>query len=115
MMNLLELNLRAVGAGLLRLKSLAGEVRSPHGKRRIEPWMQTELVSNVALLPAIATNFAVEVRLALAGLTPARPHGFDQRYLVLLGWGFLAPLVWGFSARRLPVLLDWNAKIPCNR
>lgn len=72
---------------------------------RIEPWMQTVLVSNAAMLIAIAVNFAIGVHLALQGVTPARPHGFDQRYLVLLGWGFLAPLVWGFSARWLPVFL----------
>lgn len=87
----------------------AGEEAGPKAKARsragMEPWMQTVLVSNAAMLIAIALNFAIEVRLALAGLTPARPHGFDQRYLVLLGWGFLAPLVWGFSARWLPIFL----------
>ncbi len=75
------------------------------GKARIEPWMQTVLVSNAALFLAIAINFATEIWLALEGATPALPHDFDQRYLVLLGWGFLAPLVWGFSARWLPIFL----------
>ncbi len=88
-----------------KLPEHAGEKLAPKAKPRIEPWMQTVLVSNAALFLAIAINFAIEVRLALAGLTPARPHGFDQRYLVLLGWGFLAPLVWGFSARWLPIFL----------
>jgi uncharacterized protein involved in response to NO len=74
-------------------------------KPRVEPWMQTVLVSNAALFVAIAINFVLGVRLAIAGLTPAIPHGFDQRYLVLLGWGFLAPLVWGFSARWLTIFL----------
>ena len=74
-------------------------------KPRIEPWMRTVLVSNAALFLAIAINCGISVRLAIEGLTPALPHGFDQRYLVLLGWGFLAPLVWGFSARWLPVFL----------
>lgn len=72
---------------------------------RIEPWMRTVLVANAALFLAIAINFVIGVRLALAGVTPAIPHSFDQRYLVLLGWGFLAPLVWGFSARWLPIFL----------
>ena len=29
----------------------------------------------------------------------------SQRYLVILGWGFLAPTVWGFCARWLPTFL----------
>jgi uncharacterized protein involved in response to NO len=74
-------------------------------RARIEPWMQTVLVSNAALLLALGINLAESVRLALAGTAPAIPHSLDQSFLVLLGWGFLAPLVWGFSARWLPVFL----------
>jgi uncharacterized protein involved in response to NO len=88
-----------------KLPEQADDKLARKAKARIEPWMQTVLVSNAALFLAIAINCAIEVRLAHAGLTPARPHGFDQRYLVLLGWGFLAPLVWGFSARWLPIFL----------
>jgi hypothetical protein len=33
------------------------------------------------------------------------PHALDQKYLVLMGWGFLVPVVWGFSARWLPAFL----------
>jgi uncharacterized protein involved in response to NO len=91
-----------------KLPERTGDTVAPKAKARIEPWMQTVLVSNAALLVAIAMNFVIEVRLALAGLTPARSHDFDQRYLVLLGWGFLAPLVWGFSARWLPIFLGVN-------
>ncbi|MGB6868071.1 MAG: hypothetical protein WBD93_00540 [Acidobacteriaceae bacterium] len=78
---------------------------APRLKPRIEPWMQTVLVSNVGLFLAIAINFGIGIHLAIQGVTPARPHGFDQHYLVLLAWGFLAPLVWGFSARWLPTFL----------
>lgn len=74
-------------------------------RSRIEPWMQTVLISNAGLFLAVAINLIIEVRLALAGVTPAIPQAFDQRYLVLLGWGFLAPLIWGFSARWLPIFL----------
>ena len=88
-----------------KLPKHAAEKIAPKPKNRIEPWMQSVLVANAALFFAIAINFAIEVRLALAGLNPARPRGFDQRYLVLLGWGFLVPLIWGFSARWLPIFL----------
>ncbi len=74
-------------------------------KAQIEPWMQTVLMSNFAMLLALALNFAIGVQQATHGPSPARPHGFDDRYLVLLGWGFLAPLVWGFSARWVPIFL----------
>lgn len=74
-------------------------------RAKIEPWMQTVLVSNFAMFLALALNFAIGVQQAMYGSTPARPHGFDERYLVLLGWGFLAPLVWGFSARWVPIFL----------
>jgi uncharacterized protein involved in response to NO len=45
------------------------------------------------------------VYLAQRGASPALPHGFDQKYLALIGWGFLVPFVWGFSAKWLPVFL----------
>lgn len=88
-----------------RLPARSGDAPATLAKPRIEAWMQSVLFSNAALFLAIAINFAIEIRLALAGVTPARPHDFDQRYLVLLGWGFLAPLIWGFSARWLSIFL----------
>jgi hypothetical protein len=45
------------------------------------------------------------VFLAWRGFSPALPHSFDQRFLVLETWGFLVPFVWGFSAKWLPVFL----------
>ena len=42
-----------------------------------------------------------ELRLAMQGEMRSFPHNLDQRYLVLLGWGFMVPIVWGFSARWL--------------
>lgn len=74
-------------------------------KAKIEPWMQTVLVSNFCLFLALVLGFADGVQQAMYGTTPARPHAFDERYLVLLAWGFLAPLAWGFSARWVPIFL----------
>jgi uncharacterized protein involved in response to NO len=36
---------------------------------------------------------------------PMFPFDFNQRYLVLITWGFVVPFVWGFSTRWLPPLL----------
>lgn len=83
----------------------AGPARKPARKPGIEPWMRAVLISSIALFLAIAINLVTSVQLALHGASPAISHVFDQRYLVLLGWGFLAPMIWGFSARWLPSFL----------
>ncbi|MGA7524658.1 MAG: hypothetical protein WBW84_19575 [Acidobacteriaceae bacterium] len=88
-----------------KLPEAVGATTARRPRARMEPWMQSVLVSNAALFLAIAINFGIGVRLAIQGISPARPHNFDHKYLVLLAWGFLAPLVWGFSARWLPTFL----------
>ena len=74
-------------------------------KKGMEAWMIAVLLSTAALSAAVIFNFVECLRLALWGATPSFPHVLDQKYLVLLGWGFLAPVVWGFSARWLPAFL----------
>lgn len=74
-------------------------------KKGMEPWMISVLLSTAALTAAVIFNFVECVRLAMLSATPSFPHLLDQKYLVLLGWGFLAPVVWGFSARWLPSFL----------
>jgi hypothetical protein len=78
-------------------------------KKGMEPWMVSVLLSTAGLTAAVIFNFVECLRLALHGVTPSFPHALDQRYLVLLGWGFLAPVVWGFSARWLPAFLSIGA------
>ena len=74
-------------------------------KQRMELWMVSVLLGTTGLAAAVILNFVECVRLAIAGFSPSFPHGLDQKYLVLLGWGFLVPVVWGFSARWLPAFL----------
>ena len=74
-------------------------------KPKAELWMISVLVGTAGLTASILFNFVECVRLAAAGAAPNFPHGLDQRYLVLLAWGFLVPFVWGFSARWLPAFL----------
>jgi hypothetical protein len=78
---------------------------SEKAKPRMELWMISVLVGTAGLTAAVIFNFVECVRLAVAGVTPSFPHALDQKYLVLLGWGFLVPVVWGFSARWLPAFL----------
>ena len=74
-------------------------------KQRMEMWMISVLLGTAGLAATVIFNFVECVRLAIAGVSPSFPHDLDQRYLVLLAWGFLVPVVWGFSARWLPVFL----------
>jgi len=74
-------------------------------KSTIEPWMGSVLLGTAGLTAAVIFNFAECLRLALHGTLLSFPHTLDQRYLVLLAWGFVVPVVWGFSARWLPAFL----------
>lgn len=76
-----------------------------HAKPRMELWMVSVLLSTAGLAAMVIFNFVECLHLAVQGGLLSFPHALDQRYLVILGWGFLVPVVWGFSARWLPTFL----------
>lgn len=75
------------------------------GKGGMEPWAWVVLTATLGFLAALVVNLVGSISVALNGQNPAFPHQFDQRYLALLGWGFLVPYVWGFSAKWMRVFL----------
>jgi len=72
---------------------------------RMEVWMISVMVGTAGLVASVIFNLIECVQLAIQGSLRSFPHALDQKYLVLLGWGFLVPFVWGFSARWLPTFL----------
>ncbi len=105
-----------VSAGLelvavLLFISAASHHKLPEGDERrpkrssMELWMVSVLLGTVGLATAVIFNFVECLQLAIYGDLRSFPHALDQKYLVLLGWGFLVPVVWGFSARWLPAFL----------
>jgi len=70
-----------------------------------ESWIFVVIVATLGLLASLALNLGASIQLALNGSSPAFPHEFDQRYLIVSAWGFLVPMVWGFSSRWLPVFM----------
>ncbi len=75
------------------------------GKNRLDPWIWVVISASMGLMLTLIANLAACFYLALHGASAALPHGLDQRYLVLVTWGFLVPFVWGFSSRWMPVFL----------
>jgi uncharacterized protein involved in response to NO len=76
------------------------------GKRaRMELWMVAVLLGTAGLTASIVFNFVECLKLAANGTNAAFPFAVDQRFLILIAWGFLVPTVWGFSARWLPTFL----------
>ena len=62
-------------------------------KTGMEMWMVSVMLGTVGLAATVVFNSVECVRLALNGTERAFPHALDQRFLVLLAWGFLAPMV----------------------
>jgi hypothetical protein len=88
-----------------RADAAPGSGAKTSSRRPMESWMISVLLGTAGLTAAVVFNFIECIRLAVLGMSPSFPHTLDQRYLVILGWGFLVPVVWGFSARWLPSFL----------
>jgi hypothetical protein len=84
---------------------LPEQMEGKHAKTSMELWMVSVLLGTAGLAAAVIFNFVECLNLAIHGMQLSFPHALDQKYLVLLGWGFLVPVVWGFSARWLPAFL----------
>jgi len=74
-----------------------------------EPWVWVVMTATLGFLSSLAVNLGLSLQASFRGVDPAFPHGADQRYLALLGWGFLVPFVWGFSAKWMRVFLGLRA------
>ena len=70
-----------------------------------ESWVFVVIAATLGLLVSLALNLGVSVQLALHASSPAFPHELDQRYLIVSTWGFVVPMVWGFSSRWLTVFM----------
>lgn len=74
-------------------------------KKPWEAWIYAVLAATCGLMLALVLQVLETATLARHANSAAFPHDFDQKYLVVSTWGFLVPMVWGFSARWLPVFL----------
>jgi len=84
---------------------LPSPAQGKQAKPGMELWMASVLLGTAGLTAMVIFNFVECIRLAVGGSLLAFPHALDQKYLILLAWGFLVPFVWGFSARWLPAFL----------
>jgi hypothetical protein len=75
------------------------------GKKRLDLWVWVVICASLGWLALLGANLYSAFYLALNGASPAIPHRWDQRYLVLMAWGFLVPFVWGFSSKWMQVFL----------
>ena len=72
---------------------------------RLDTWARIVIAGTVGWLAVLTVNLMAVTALAVRGSSPAVPHAFNQHFLALVAWGVLAPFIWGFSARWMPLLL----------
>lgn len=98
-----------LAAFLIFFRIISGHRPRNPAKQGFEPWVWAVLTATIGFLGLVGMNVAGSFYVSLRGDSPAFPHRFDQRYLALMGWGFLVPFVWGFSAKWLGVFLGLKA------
>ena len=78
-------------------------------QKALEPWVWVVMTATLGFLSSLTVNLVLSLQASFRGVDPAFPHEADQRYLALIGWGFLVPFVWGFSAKWMKVFLGLRA------
>ena len=94
-----------LAAFLIFFQAVASHRPSSGSAKPLEPWIFVVIAATLGLLASLLLNLGASFQLALNASSPAFPHLFDQRYLIVSTWGFIVPMVWGFSARWLPVFM----------
>lgn len=85
--------------------------RSPDEPRRSDEaagspiWVALVLAGTAGFLLSLVANLGMGLSSALYGSGPAIAHVANQRMLALFTWAFPVLMIWGFSARWLPVFL----------
>ncbi len=92
-------------AFLIFFQAVASHRPSGGAPKPWEAWIFVVIAATLGLLASLALNLGASIQLALHASSPAFPHEFDQRYLIVSTWGFLVPMVWGFSSRWLTVFM----------
>lgn len=98
-------------AGFLELAAVAIfaiSVFAPRPRARDDSWRKSVVIITAAgtsMVIAVAVNACASLIVALTADAPVFPAAFNQRFLVLITWGFIVPFVWGFSSRWVPPLL----------
>lgn len=94
-----------LAAFFIFFQAVASHRPSGSTAKPLEPWIFVVIAATLGLLASLLLNLGASFQLALNADSPAFPHLFDQRYLIVSTWGFIVPMVWGFSARWLPVFM----------
>ncbi len=94
-----------LAAFIIFFRAVSQHRPQPAGNGRLDSWIWVVISASLGFLLVLIANLAGTVYLSLRGSSPALPHKLNQRYLVLMAWGFLVPFIWGFSAKWMRVFL----------
>ena len=92
-------------AFLIFFRAVASHRRASGVPKQWESWIFVVVAATMGLMTSLVLNLGASIQLARNAASPAFSHEFDQRYLIVSTWGFLVPMVWGFSSRWLPVFM----------
>jgi hypothetical protein len=102
-----------LAAFLMFFRAISQHKPQDSGKQQLDTWIFVVIAGTIGLFVTLLLNFGASLWLAVHGSSPAFPQAFDQRFLVVAAWGVMAPFVWGFSAKWLPIFLGTQS--PINR
>ena len=94
-----------LGAFAIFFRAVSQHRSAVTGSARLDPWVRVVVAASIGFALTLTANLLLSGYVAWQGISPEIRHALNERFLVLTTWGFLAPFVWGFSSKWLPVLL----------
>jgi len=92
-------------AFLIFFQAVASHRQAGGARKTWESWIFVVIAASIGLLVSLVVNLEASIQLSRYASSPTFPPEFNKRYLIVSAWGFLVPMVWGFSSRWLPVFM----------
>lgn len=101
----LSATLELLAVSIFVYRSIRGHKAHSSKAIKIEPWTILVLSGTIGLLFSLLYNLTASILLSINGQAPYFSSVVDKPYLVLCVWGFVVPVVWGFTTHWMPIFL----------
>ncbi len=97
--------LEFIAVSIFVYRNIVGHKSNPSTNSKFEPWSILVMCGTIGLIFSLLYNLLASILLSINGQSPFISDTINKPYLVLCVWGFVLPIVWGFTTHWMPIFL----------